>query len=243
MTRSSVFFGYVDQLRNHPGHSSQKSHGRKGEGGETPDGEGKFAHTSDDDDDSDIDSDQDLPGGRAGKYGYGVDPDGVSYDELDVDPETGEPRFNEDYRSRYGSVTSESVHDTADGRPIAVVETRKGPFLHVADDSRGTKQREVVQEFTKRESGELGDAVWTVYRGMLNNVATKSGVSVTAASDNPRADGVRITFASGQVRTFAGTAGNDAAFALQESLSISADSAKNSVFFAHVAHNRVRTEG
>lgn len=156
-----------------------------------------------------------------GDEGYGRDPDGVSYTENDVDLETGEPKFSEAYRAKYGPVTSESVHDTTDGRPIAVVETQKGPFLHIADDSRGTKQREVIQEFTKRETRELGDGVFAVYNGDKPSFVSSSGVSVTPAGANPTRDGVKVTWRNGAETTFAGEAGDDAAFELQESLSIS----------------------
>lgn len=186
----------------------------------TRDGEGKFASTGGDDDDG-MDDDPYVGELDEGDYGYGRDPHGVSYTENDVDQETGEPRFSEAYRAKYGPVTSETVHDTADGRPIAVVETERGPYLHIADDSRGTKQREVIQEFTRRETRELGDGVYAVYSGEKTVFVSSSGVSVTPAGPEPTRDGVKVTWAGGQSTTFAGEAGDDAAFGLQESLSIS----------------------
>ncbi|MGE5827662.1 MAG: hypothetical protein ACM30G_04765 [Micromonosporaceae bacterium] len=178
------------------------------------DPDGQFASGGSDDDDPGVGEVDE------GDEGYGRDPNGVSYTENDVDLETGEPKFSEAYRAKYGPVTSESVHDTVDGRPIAVVQTQKGPFLHIADDSRGTKQREVIQELTKREARDLGDGVFAVYSGEKQSF-TSSGVSVAPAGPDPTRDGVKVTWRNGKETTFAGEAGNDAAFELQESLSIS----------------------
>ncbi|HEX6968910.1 MAG TPA: hypothetical protein VF174_08910 [Micromonosporaceae bacterium] len=192
------------RLLNHPGHPDQKVHG--GGGGD------------------DFDDDPDVGELDEGGEGYGRDPSGLDYTENDVDIETGEPKFSPEYREKYGQVTSESVHDSAAGHPIAVVETSKGAYLHVGSDERGTKNREVIQEFTKKEAGKLGTEVFAVYNGD-KPTGGAAGVTVRPNSSNPTQDGVTIQWANGRTDSFDGEAGNDAAFELQESFSISGGTA------------------
>lgn len=75
--------------------------------------------------------------------------------------ETGEPKFSTAYRDKYGPLTSDSTLETAAGKSFAMATSEKGPFLHVADDSSGTHQREVIQEFTKKEAGQVGTAIYS----------------------------------------------------------------------------------
>jgi hypothetical protein len=191
--------GYARRLlgeKHLPGQHSQATHGGGGVG------------PGADDDDED-----------EGEFGFGVDSAGVSYTENDVD-DAGNPRFSESYRRRYGPINSETIHDTAEGRPIAIVQSEKGPFMHVADDSAGTRGRVVVQEFTQPQTKALGDGVWSVYNGDKES-ATVAGVSIKPAGANPTRDGVQITWSGGLQTTFEGESGNDEAFDLQESLGLS----------------------
>ncbi len=180
------------------GDHDQSDHGNR-DGGGSDDGDDETSGLSEDDN----------------PYG-----DGGNVSEYDVDAETGEPRFSSAYREKYGSVQSESQLSTAEGRDTTLVESERGAFVHMADDTNGTKDREVIQEFSKREAGELGDGIMDVYGGDKASVSTSSGVTVRPASDNPTRDGVVVTWASGREDTYEGEAGNDFAFDLQQSLSI-----------------------
>jgi hypothetical protein len=172
------------------------------------DDHGRFGEGGDDDSEGDVDE---------GDYGYGRDSNGVSYTEFDVNQETGEPKFSEPYREKYGPVIAD---DQIGDSPYALVDTDNGS-IHIADDSNGTMDREVIQEFTPSQAKELGDGVYAVYSGEKESFTSTTGVSVQPASANPTRDGVDVTFAGGQQVSLDGEAGNDAAFSFQESLNIS----------------------
>ena len=147
-------------------------------------------------------------------YGYGRDSNGVPYTENDVDLGTGEPKFSQAYRDKYGPIDRDNQMGRTD---IHVVATERGG-IHIADDSNGSMSREVVQDLSKRDAGQLGDAVWDVYNGDKDSVRTRSGIEVTPNGDNPTSSGVRVQWSSGRVDTLEGEAGDDAAFELQETL-------------------------
>jgi hypothetical protein len=173
----------VDMLRNHPGHSPQKVHGGGG---------------SDDDDDG-------LDAG--GEHGLGEDANGVSYTEHDVDDD-GNPKFSQSYRDEYGPLES----DTAIGSTNISVARGATKGVHVADDSKGSKNRQVVQELSNRQAKSLGEGVYNVSTGAKDSYTT-AGVSVRKGDDLGAVD---ITWSSGRETSFS----EDDAFDLQEALDL-----------------------
>lgn len=172
------------------------------------DADGQFASTGGGSDSGDDENGPDL-----GDHGYGVAPDGSSYGENDVD-ENGGPRFSQEYRAKYGNI--ENDHRLGDSS-LSLVEPSKGK-IHIADDSRGTTNRDVIQEFTRKQAVEVGATVYTVYSGMRNSETSRTGIRVEATTDDPRSNGVKVTFPSGHEVFLDGEAGKDAAFDFQEAL-------------------------
>ncbi len=181
------------RLRNHPGHSPQKSHG----GG-----------SSDDDDVGD--------GGELDAAPMGRDPKGVPYSEHDVDVD-GNPKFSQAYRDEYGPLERNYELGGKSGFAVAKGEKRG---THVADDSDGPMNRRVVQEFTPKQAQALGEGVFAVYSGERSSFSG-AGVEVKPAGSNPTRDGVEVTWSSGTKTRFEGEGGDDEAFDLQEALSLS----------------------
>lgn len=170
-----------------------------------------------------------------GKYGYGRDPNGKDYEELDVDEETGEPLYSQSYRDKYGNV---QANQQIGESPYRLVDTEKG--IHIADDSRGTKQREVVQELTRKQAGSLGDDVYAVNTGGAGRTNGATGVRVEP-DGGPNAEGyvaTTVTFANGgSVKLTA-----DQTFDFQESLDISSQPGptNRATFFDRLNQSRER---
>ena len=151
---------------------------------------------------------------QEGKYGYGRDPQGVDYTEFDVDQETGEPKFTPAYRQKYGPLDGDTGAIGKSGTAVAFPE--KGG-LHVADDSAGTMNRRVMQEFTDQQATAVSDGMFAVYSGDSPSF-TGRGVTVRPAGTNPTRDGIEVTWLDGTVKQYEGEAGDDEAFDLQEAL-------------------------
>lgn len=185
--------------------------------GQARDGDGQFASGSGGGGGGDDFGDDPYVGEMdEGDYGYGRDPNGVSYTEFDVDMETGEPKFSPAYRERYGPLTSDSPIGTSG---LSLASGEKVPGVHVADDSQGTMKRSVVQEFTPKQAAAAGEGIYGVYAGERGSFSG-AGISVRPAGPNPTRDGVEVTWSNGTTTRFEGEAGDDGAFELQEGLDI-----------------------
>jgi len=148
-----------------------------------------------------------------GDYGYGRDPKGKSYDELDVD-EDGNPKFSQAYRDKYGNVQADfQLGDS----PYHLVDTEKG--IHFADDTNGTKHREVIQEMTPKQAGSLGNDVYAVNTGQPGRTNRDTGVRVEphGRANQEGYTGATVTFTNGASVSLT----PDETFDLQESLDLS----------------------
>jgi hypothetical protein len=148
-------------------------------------------------------------GGGIGASGY----DANGNTEYDLDS-NGDPKFSQTYHDEYGHVVYESG-----GTDVRVAITDTGS-LHIADDSHGTQEREVLHEFSDPQEAEaLGEGIYAVYSGEQASYESPSGIQVEPAGDNPQQDGVNVTWSSSGGQTFlSGEAGGDEAFELQGAL-------------------------
>ena len=169
----------------------------------TRDDDGRFAESAGgaDDDESVAElSDEEL-------YGF---------DELNQNGD-GSSRFSESYMAAHGKVVSSYGPIGPEGEAYSIAVTEKKSF-HVADDSKGTQNREVLEDLSPAKARALSDAVYEVY----SNGGERSTGGVTVRGDGGNSD-VRVTWSSGKSTTFEGERGNDSAFELQEGLNFEAD--------------------
>jgi hypothetical protein len=109
------------------------------------------------------------------------------------------------------------LHEAGIGdTPYRVVETEKGKGVHLADDSGGTKHRQVVQEFTPKQATSLSDDVYAVNTGAAARVNHDTGVHVQShgGPDSDGYVGATLTFTSGAKISF----NSEDTFELQQNL-------------------------
>lgn len=189
--------------------------------GQSRDSDGKFGSGGSGGGNEQFDDDPNVGEIDDGEYGFGRDPHGVSYTEFDVDEVTGAPKFSAAYRDEHGPL----LMDNRLGKSGISVAISKKRGIHIADDSAGTENRQVVQEFTPKQARDLSQGIYDVYSGGQDSYSG-AGVTVRPAGQNPTRDGVRVTWANGREMHLEGDAGDDEAFDLQENLNLDDNSIK-----------------
>lgn len=163
--------------------------------------------------------------GTAGMSGGGSGSQGGSGGANEWDDGTGGPpaqepdeydnagRFTAAHRAKYGDVVLENSID--ENHSVVISDKKK---LYVADDSAGTHNREVLQEFTAKGAKSLGDDVWDIHQGPNDVSMVNKSTDVGLHKD----DGGRLVvkWSSGAKSVFAGDAIPD----LSEALDQAADS-------------------
>ena len=183
------------------------------------DSDGQFSSGGGGDDD---DEGAGLEDDGQGEHGSGLAPDGSSYTEFDVD-ERGSPRFADSYRAKYGPIDYEAG---IGGSDHFLVRPERGS-LHIADDTNGSKNREVLQELTKPQARSLSDDVLEVNTGGAARTNKATGVKLEPndrlyKGGDPGYNGVTATWNNGAKSHF----DDDAAFELQEQLGIEGERAQ-----------------
>lgn len=129
------------------------------------------------------------------------DPFDAPYAEYNLNDD-GTPRFSQEYRDKYGTVTNEYGIGANNDHTVTV--TDKGS-LQVTDDSAGTENRVVVQEFTPAGARGLSDDINDVVDNGGSATNGKTGVTVQAnGQTHPRGGyhGVDVTWANGTTSSF-----------------------------------------